>query len=386
MDGGGGGGGGGGGSGRGTAAVDESAFPPPRGCSSNFAYYHLSKQAHRAHGMVFERVESTPEAAPSSSAVDGAAAGVTDVGAAVGAAAGGGTLHEAPQRCLVVNTHLHWDPQMPEVKALQAAMMMREVTNALDRWAADGFDSEGSSEEEDATNGAGEGGAGAAGGPASAADTGKVKTQVRLQAARWPCVVVGDMNSVPLKTEGDVFDALAEGETLVSGVYTLMTEGSLAPSHPHHPLARSGYRHIGPLRGMACVPASYRLTEAGAGEGEGEGEGKLAAEPTATAAAGEPDPDPEPKAEVEGTAMAAKVKGGMGSAYARVCGAEPAFTNYTAGFKDCLDYLFYTPQRAAPVAVLAAPEEAEMAEPYGAIPNERYPSDHVSLMAWFALR
>jgi len=59
----------------------------------------------------------------------------------------------------------------------------------------------------------------------------------------------------------------------------------------------------------------------------------------------------------------------------------PFYTNYTSKFKDTLDYLFYNKKKLVPLQLLAIPEE-EMGKNYE-MPNERFPSDHVPVMAFF---
>ncbi|KFG28272.1 endonuclease/exonuclease/phosphatase family protein, partial [Toxoplasma gondii p89] len=66
-----------------------------------------------------------------------------------------------------------------------------------------------------------------------------------------------------------------------------------------------------------------------------------------------------------------------------VLGEEPRFTNYTRDFQGCLDYLFF--RNATVKAVLSIPDDCELKREV-ALPNSRFPSDHVALMADFVLR
>lgn len=61
-------------------------------------------------------------------------------------------------------------------------------------------------------------------------------------------------------------------------------------------------------------------------------------------------------------------------------GSEPAFTNFTAQFRGCLDYIYYTPGRFRVMAVSAVPDASELQADSGAgLPSATYPSDHVML-------
>lgn len=75
------------------------------------------------------------------------------------------------------------------------------------------------------------------------------------------------------------------------------------------------------------------------------------------------------------------------SAYAAVLGEEPPFTNYVVHgekFSETLDYIFYTPAHLTPVSVLDVPGE-HLVNAETALPNSRFPSDHLPLLATFAL-
>jgi CCR4-NOT transcription complex subunit 6 len=64
---------------------------------------------------------------------------------------------------------------------------------------------------------------------------------------------------------------------------------------------------------------------------------------------------------------------------------EPLFTNYTKTYKGTLDYIFYTPELLTPTALLELPSEEE-AEIENGIPNARYSSDHICIMAEFQVK
>lgn len=61
------------------------------------------------------------------------------------------------------------------------------------------------------------------------------------------------------------------------------------------------------------------------------------------------------------------------------CGT-PKFTNYTAGFADCLDYIFYDKSNLTVSEVVPLPSEAELTL-HTALPSVVFPSDHVALIS-----
>jgi CCR4-NOT transcription complex subunit 6 len=74
-------------------------------------------------------------------------------------------------------------------------------------------------------------------------------------------------------------------------------------------------------------------------------------------------------------------------AYAHTKGTpdEMPFTNYTPGFADVIDYLWYTTNSLEVVSVLGPPD-SENLKRVPAFPNYHFPSDHIQLMAEFAIR
>jgi len=70
----------------------------------------------------------------------------------------------------------------------------------------------------------------------------------------------------------------------------------------------------------------------------------------------------------------------LGSVYEMVCGREPLTTNYTAHFSGCLDYVYITANNVTPLSVLQLPDIKTLRGPEDSfLPNEVFPSDHVSL-------
>uniref|UniRef100_A0A1B6D1I8 2',5'-phosphodiesterase 12 n=1 Tax=Clastoptera arizonana TaxID=38151 RepID=A0A1B6D1I8_9HEMI len=64
---------------------------------------------------------------------------------------------------------------------------------------------------------------------------------------------------------------------------------------------------------------------------------------------------------------------------ASACGT-PKYTNYTVGFADCLDYIFYQVDRLKVEQVIPMPTEQELKQ-HSAIPSIVFPSDHIALVA-----
>ncbi|KFB39652.1 AGAP009079-PA-like protein [Anopheles sinensis] len=61
------------------------------------------------------------------------------------------------------------------------------------------------------------------------------------------------------------------------------------------------------------------------------------------------------------------------------CGC-PKFTNYTVGFTECIDYIFYQKDVLRVNDVIPMPSEDELSM-YRAIPSPVFPSDHIALVA-----
>ncbi|GJQ66888.1 hypothetical protein Trydic_g7910 [Trypoxylus dichotomus] len=61
------------------------------------------------------------------------------------------------------------------------------------------------------------------------------------------------------------------------------------------------------------------------------------------------------------------------------CGT-PKFTNFTAGFQDCLDYIYYDKTKLAVEQVIPLPTVEELSQ-NTALPSVVFPSDHIALVA-----
>jgi len=64
---------------------------------------------------------------------------------------------------------------------------------------------------------------------------------------------------------------------------------------------------------------------------------------------------------------------------ASACGT-PEFTNFTAGFRDCLDYIFYNTNELSVSQVVPLPSNEELTQ-HTALPSIVFPSDHIALVA-----
>lgn len=61
------------------------------------------------------------------------------------------------------------------------------------------------------------------------------------------------------------------------------------------------------------------------------------------------------------------------------CGT-PLYTNYTVGFKECLDYIFYQSDKFEVTKVVEIPTNEELSA-HIAIPSVNFPSDHIAIIA-----
>lgn len=61
------------------------------------------------------------------------------------------------------------------------------------------------------------------------------------------------------------------------------------------------------------------------------------------------------------------------------CGT-PKYTNYTAGFTDCLDYIYYDKATLSVSEVVPLPSVEELSL-HTALPSIVFPSDHIALVS-----
>merc|ERR1712151_456061 len=63
-------------------------------------------------------------------------------------------------------------------------------------------------------------------------------------------------------------------------------------------------------------------------------------------------------------------------------GCEAKYTNYTEDFKGTLDYIWFSPDALAVLAISQVDDESQLTQET-ALPSSTRPSDHVSLVATF---
>ena len=132
---------------------------------------------------------------------------------------------------------------------------------------------------------------------------------------KLPVIVGADLNSIPI----------------TSGVYELlMGSGTVECSHAHHPVTLRSNKVNSILKSVSSD-------------------------------------------DVPSISITAPFK----SAYKSRNGEEPAFTNYTSGFKGCLDYVLLKKFSVASTSTL--PTESELSAET-ALPNSKVPSDHLPLV------
>ncbi|PFH32258.1 hypothetical protein BESB_015760 [Besnoitia besnoiti] len=244
-------------------------------------------------------------------------------------------IKKTDQVVYVCSTHLFWDPRQPDVKLLQAFLLLgglrryveaQEARRAERSHAEPSADAETTEDRQKRNTGDSE--------AVRAANQAKAEDWRNATSPGVPLIIGGDFNSMPSQTvtRGDrnAQDGggaeRKEARRCSSGVYQLMTTGLVLPSHLEHPVSFHSTLATGAVPALVLRP--------------------------------------------------------LRSAYKEVLGAEPRFTNYTRDFQGCLDYLFF--ENAVAKAVLSVPEESELKREV-ALPNSRFPSDHVALMADFAL-
>ena len=147
-----------------------------------------------------------------------------------------------------------------------------------------------------------------------------------------PVIFAGDFNALPVKAESDEFDQIPPGEKHVSAVYEILSKGHLPTDHFEHPAMRRRSESRKELQRMSLSSHGLLLT----------------------------------------------------SAAVSAWGEEPPFTNKTKKFWGCLDYVFYSRDDFDVVEALEMPYEWQSASSFDALPNERWPSDHLAMA--FALR
>ena len=242
---------------------------------------------------------------------------------------------------VAASTHLYWDPRHPEIKAAQATLLCAAIREFLETQSTRNFkntfnvvnheQSQDQSQKEEEEVAA-----------AELVVTKKIKGH---DATTVPILIGGDFNSLPIKRYSDAFDKVPAGGELVSGVYELLTKGQIQPEHQDHPATRKKRK-------------KGKNQESGGSD------------------------------QLHDIELSSK---GFifSSAALEAWGSEPMFTNRTAGFTGCLDYIFFTSNFFQISEILKMPfgcseeeeEEAEVMRKFPPIPNSVFPSDHLAVGA-----
>lgn len=188
------------------------------------------------------------------------------------------SLGGAADLVIVANAHLYWNPRYPEIKALQAALLVDALAELRGGICALGGGRVPATLAALATSashgtplrGRGRGGAGrsgprsaalaaakavvvpgaATGGPSSLMSSDAAPPGAYIPGTPGPALILcGDFNSLPIIRERTEYDSVVPPEGLVSGVYGLLSTGSLPLVHPHHPASRRNLHpaSVGPL-------------------------------------------------------------------------------------------------------------------------------------------
>jgi CCR4-NOT transcription complex subunit 6 len=248
------------------------------------------------------------------------------------------------QELVAASVHLFWDPKLAHVKARQAALLARRCASLARRHARGGAEGKGSG---------------------------------RTAPLLLPVIIAGDWNSMPPQdlsaaAEEEQASSSTSQEAAVrraeaaaaaathqgSGVYRLLTTGTLPPSHPDHPAAAAA----------AAVAAS---TAADASEGDerqpasGGGRKRRRRRHRALSTRG-----------LKLATVHAAAHGGR----------EPQLTTRTATFSGALDHVFLggvggCGEGGGGGATWRVAATLEMPQLEGPIPDARWPSDHLAVGA-----
>lgn len=205
-------------------------------------------------------------------------------------------------RMIVGNAHIFWDPAFEDVKVVQVAILLEQISKQAEKWAKYPPCTDKAAFRHSEVDG--QGNPDSAGEPASEPSP----SLEYPSGPQIPLIICGDFN-------------VAAG----SGVYDLITRGSLPGNHPD--LGNRGY-------------------------------GSLTR---------------------EGMAHPFKLK----SAYSTK--AELSFTNYTPSFIGVIDYIWYS-TNALQVRHLLGSVDEEYLRKVPGFPNHHFPSDHLALKVEFSVK
>eukprot|EP00879_Flechtneria_rotunda_P009550 GHRR01009996.1.p2 GENE.GHRR01009996.1~~GHRR01009996.1.p2 ORF type:complete len:401 (+),score=178.63 GHRR01009996.1:721-1923(+) len=293
---------------------------------------------------------------------------------------------------LVCSTHLFWNPNYPDVKVAQAAVLCSSIATFLQ----------------------GQG----------------------LEASRTPVVIGGDFNSLWQKYRSDPWDVVGS-QPLQSGVYELLQRGQLPPSHQDHPASREQQRlhkatqqqlqqqvqqqqtlqwqqqqqaaqaiaalaagkhaeQAAELQVAALQTSVSVLDSAGTGHtntaSSGEGGNSVASSRGNGSSRSTPSASMQTSALKQHTFTTSGLD--LDSSHFMAHDREPALTTRTTTFQGTLDYIWLSKQHWRVAATLAMPYQDPSAPASGSIssvaqaepvsnfspcPNEHQPSDHLAV-------
>mmetsp|Transcript_32842 Transcript_32842/g.42183 ORF Transcript_32842/g.42183 Transcript_32842/m.42183 type:complete len:463 (+) Transcript_32842:18-1406(+) len=178
-----------------------------------------------------------------------------------------------------------------------------------------------------------------------------------------PLIFTGDFNSLPMKLEADEFDPIIPKDGLRSGVYEICTTGKLLHSHPHHPIVCCG--------------------------------GKSDDDPKSTQPEHDDDNENNHFKGYNTVDLLSQLVPSNTLELIDVFDTplllSPFYTNYTHEFKGHIDHIFYSNAKAADISnrlrllqILDGYSE-EVLSQFIALPSKLLPSDHIPLVAIFAL-
>lgn len=205
-------------------------------------------------------------------------------------------------RIIVVNAHIYWDPAFADVKLVQVAIMLEQVSKQADKWAQHAPCNDKAAFRHSEIDGESN---------ADSADDPVTEPGPSLEytsGSQIPLIICGDFNSA-----------------MGTGVYDLITRGSLPGNHPD--LANRGYGNF--TRDGMAHPFNLK------------------------------------------------------SAY--TTNAQLIFTNYTPTFQGVIDYIFYSTNALQVRQVLGNVDEEYIRKVPG-FPNHHFPSDHLALKAEFSVK
>lgn len=203
-------------------------------------------------------------------------------------------------RLILVNTHIFWDPVYADVKLIQTAILLGEVNRLAEKYAKWGPCKENKSGH--VTDG-------------KSAETGEKVPQPSKEYSsktQLPLLICSDLNS-----------------TADSGVFELLSRGTVRPNHPEF-----GGRSYGNFT-KDGIDHPFSLK----------------------------------------------------SAYTNLDKSQESvpFTNYTPGFRGVIDHIWYSTNALENISLLGQVDPEYMKTVPG-FPNHHYPSDHLSLFAEFAVK